>query len=459
VGCPTDHTKEFGLCNVLNAKEFPVSILSYICEDIPYLMTFFFFIQVFRFTCKDNGGKLPYHQFAVGDSVRITAMSADPLNGGAIEGVLMERRQRYLDICLSSKEASGIDTALNYRVDSMVNRVTYDRQIEALQQFLQPSTRMQKLGISRVLRDIMLYSYPNSLIQLANTPGGLKMALPRTGTTDDSSLRMGPDGLGSVNEELEFEVMSKALEKGMTFTDGARPYKEKGSEDDDSATEILHDVVISPQSQLQQKLYGGKTFDTSDILGSMSRDHSSTRARDSEAASGSEPSYEPTEPTEAVFTTNSRLKTMAENYNPASNSKLLPYDDIEVEAAVRSTLKLCPMNESQIAALERALHQTVTLIQGPPGTGKTRTACAILATIVELKKQRLLEAKPESNSDELRYQTILACAHSNVAADNLLEGLLAQGVKAVRLGECWTGTDCCCLLGFHESHKARTVGR
>jgi hypothetical protein len=406
-------------------------------------MTLSLSIQVFRFTCKDNGGKLPFHQFAVGDSVRITAMSADPING-SIEGVLMERRQRYLDICLSNKEASEINTAIDYRVDSMVNRVTYDRQIDALQHFLQPTSRMQKIGVSRVLRDIMLYSYPNSLIQLANTPGGLKMALPRTDTTDDSSLRMGPDGLGSENEELEFEIMSKALEKGIAFTDGVRPYREKGSEDDDSATDILNNVVMSPQSQLQQKLYGSKTFDTNDILGNMSRDHTASRERDSEDGSRSESHYVAPEPTAAVFTSNSRLKNMAETYSPNKNSKFLPFNDTEVEAAVRTTLKNCPMNESQIAALERALHQTVTLIQGPPGTGKTRTACAILATIVELKKQRLLEAEPGSNSDELRSWSILACAHSNVAADNLLEGLLAQGVKAVRLGECWTRTDCFC---------------
>jgi superfamily I DNA and/or RNA helicase len=75
------------------------------------------------------------------------------------------------------------------------------------------------------------------------------------------------------------------------------------------------------------------------------------------------------------------------------------------------------LNESQQAAIHLALTaEDIAIIHGPPGTGKT-------TTVVELIRQL---AK--------RGEQVLACAPSNTAVDNLLERLVACGLRAVRLG-------------------------
>lgn len=80
-----------------------------------------------------------------------------------------------------------------------------------------------------------------------------------------------------------------------------------------------------------------------------------------------------------------------------------------------------PLTEAQFEACKSAIVNAVTLIQGPPGTGKTQVACAIIDCYRRAS-----------------HEKILAVADSNVAADNLVEGLNRRGINALRIG---FGTD------------------
>jgi ATP-dependent RNA/DNA helicase IGHMBP2 len=75
------------------------------------------------------------------------------------------------------------------------------------------------------------------------------------------------------------------------------------------------------------------------------------------------------------------------------------------------------LNASQQEAIRFALSaKDLAIMHGPPGTGKT-------TAVVELIRQAVR-----------RGQKVLACAPSNLAVDNLLERLLANNERAVRLG-------------------------
>ena len=102
-------------------------------------------------------------------------------------------------------------------------------------------------------------------------------------------------------------------------------------------------------------------------------------------------------------------------HDPSGTASLIP----ELGGARGRKTTFAPdLNEPQLIAAKAAIGRRLTLIQGPPGTGKTHTAVRILESW----------AKQDVGS-------ILAVADSNVAVDNLLEGLLARGVRAVRLGQ------------------------
>ena len=75
------------------------------------------------------------------------------------------------------------------------------------------------------------------------------------------------------------------------------------------------------------------------------------------------------------------------------------------------------LNDSQQQAVRFALAaEDIAVIHGPPGTGKTTTVVELIVQATE------------------RGQSVLACAPSNTAVDNLLEKLIAAKQKVVRIG-------------------------
>lgn len=74
------------------------------------------------------------------------------------------------------------------------------------------------------------------------------------------------------------------------------------------------------------------------------------------------------------------------------------------------------LNASQLAAVTSVLRSPLSLIQGPPGTGKTVVSTTIVYHINKMTKE-----------------SVLVCAPSNVAADQLAERLTKTGLRVVRL--------------------------
>lgn len=86
--------------------------------------------------------------------------------------------------------------------------------------------------------------------------------------------------------------------------------------------------------------------------------------------------------------------------------------DKELELEFRSNL-----NQSQQSAVRHALlAEDLAIIHGPPGTGKTTTVVEFIVQAIE------------------RGESVLACAPSNAAVDNLLERLIDAQQQVVRIG-------------------------
>ncbi|KAK2466612.1 hypothetical protein APHAL10511_000870 [Amanita phalloides] len=105
-------------------------------------------------------------------------------------------------------------------------------------------------------------------------------------------------------------------------------------------------------------------------------------------------------------------------------------DDMRIQSWARRYAEIDPLvlegdpdlgglNATQIRALALMIGQRISLIQGPPGTGKTKT----IIEAVKLLKSYFEVPHP-----------LLVCTYTNVAVDNLVEGLVRAGAKPLRVG-------------------------
>lgn len=116
--------------------------------------------------------------------------------------------------------------------------------------------------------------------------------------------------------------------------------------------------------------------------------------------------------------------------------------EFEVHSGAQSSPRL---NPEQNEALSLALAaRDVALVHGPPGTGKT----TVLAAIVERAVAR--------------GERVVAAAASNLAVDNLLERVVASGLRVVRLGHAARVTEALLPYTLEEQiqrHEAHGIAR
>lgn len=326
--------------------------------------------KVFRFKVKD-GAPLPFHRFSVGDSVRLSeSKTGDPLSESSVDGVVLDRGNRFLDVCVKEMEGYGpdVDIRKTYRMDNFVNRISYDRMMNALLLFVQQGNGV--FPISRTIRDLILYSYPNSLITLANAPGGLRLGLPKVlpqaieeSPQDVSSAKL------SLSQSLEMKYRAPGYQQQTHFQKKVAAV---------AVTQTINSAVVGIQDEEPRK-----PFTISDAMARVktvdkdlkTSSESSRPSVSTNLAGSTNYNNMPSSTSPGVFDSNRRLRQMAEIMPTVSGT--VPYSAEEVRRSILEVLdrdaltnRNSQLNPSQMSAVTSAILRPLTLIQGPPGTGK-----------------------------------------------------------------------------------------
>lgn len=148
------------------------------------------------------------------------------------EAIVLDRSARFLDICIKPSDLARLNLQQTFRVDFSRSNMSYTRMTNGLQALLRPAKKDNPAMLPNRLRDLLIYSYPNSITRLALSPGGLKLALPLLPDTPATSsshtdfitsesiilsagavvdtISVGPAGSEPMSNTVEFPLASAA---------------------------------------------------------------------------------------------------------------------------------------------------------------------------------------------------------------------------------------------------------
>lgn len=274
-------------------------------------------------------GNLPFHKFDVGDTLQIRPCLGyrhkPDADSSPILGVVTDKHPRYIDMCI--RDNITLEDTLKYRLDDYVNDVAFERMADSLKQLVKPpkheNSERGSNHVSNTLRGLLLFSYPNALLRLSKSSGGLKTA----------------------SSELNFrsnEVHREDPKKALLFELEAA---NRNSADSEQSDQLLN---------------------FSDVLKKFHEHHS--------ASSGT---YTPPH-LQPIFEVHEKLNSLVWPAPPQQSSPLgtttTPYSIAEIQCALESLLEKQAevsvtkneawLNRSQIEAIQLALQQPISLIQG-----------------------------------------------------------------------------------------------
>jgi len=238
----------------------------------------------------------------------------------------------------------------------------------ALQWFTQSTVNSngQQLSVSKLVKDLLLYSYPNSIIRLHRSPGGLRLALPEI----DNNYR--PPMHRSISEESRDKIL--ALPQKNLFTVVEPAITASTASTSSSLVTVAAALAAPDAASLQTNVpHTEALLNIKHQLQQLERQPPSAyrMTPSPTVASFTTPSQAIYEP---VFRTNVRLQEMLRLPAYSSCSHIFSARDIELAlSAVKQTLnrsRLAELNPSQWEAIQLTLERPLSLIQGPPGTGK-----------------------------------------------------------------------------------------